>query len=183
MATETKPGKAPETAARPKSEVLPARSERGAVPARPMSPFDEMERLMEQMFGEPFGGWLRPMSWSMPMMREFRTLSSGMPRIDVIERDDAVVVRAELPGVDRKNVDVSITQNSVTIKGETSREEKEQEKGYYFRSEISRGAFARTVGLPGDVDTENAKAVFKDGVLELTMPKVRKAVRRSIKLD
>jgi HSP20 family protein len=104
------------------------------------------------------------------------------PAVDVVERDEEVVVRAEVPGVEKKDVDVSITASSVTIKGETRREEKE-EKGEYYRCEISRGAFSRTVSLPASVDPDKAKASFKDGILEITLPKVEKAKRRTLKLD
>jgi HSP20 family protein len=105
-----------------------------------------------------------------------------MPKVDVIDRDEEVVVRAEVPGVEKDDLEVSVSDNTVTIKGETKHEQKE-EKGNYFRSEISRGSFTRTVTLPGVVDTDKAKASFKDGVLELTMPKGEKARRRTVKVD
>jgi HSP20 family protein len=93
-----------------------------------------------------------------------------------------VVVRAEVPGVEKDDLDISVSDNTVTIKGETRREEKE-EKGDYYRSEISRGTFTRTVMLPGVVATDKAKAKFKDGVLELKLPKVEKTKRRTVKID
>lgn len=105
-----------------------------------------------------------------------------MPKVDVIDRDDEVVIRADVPGVDKDDLEVSVSNNTVTIMGETKREEKE-EKGDFYRCEISRGAFARTVPLPGDVDIDNVKARFKAGVLELTMPKIEKSRRRSVEID
>ena len=104
------------------------------------------------------------------------------PKVDVIDRDNEVVVKAELPGVDKKDLDISVTRNSVTIKGSTSHEEKE-EKGNVYRREISRGSYSRTLSLPAEVKEEQAKAKFKDGILELTMPKVEKSKRRSIKVE
>ena len=92
-----------------------------------------------------------------------------------------MIVFAVLPGVDKKDLVVCVTENSVTIKGTTSHEEKE-EKGDYYRCEISRGAYARTVALPSYVDADKAKANFKDGVLELKLPKVEKSKRRSIEI-
>ena len=89
---------------------------------------------------------------------------------------------AEVPGVEKDDLDVSVSDNSVTIKGETKREEKEENADYY-RCEISRGSFARTVLLPSDVDTGKTKAKFKDGILELTLPKIKKTKRRTIKID
>jgi HSP20 family protein len=105
-----------------------------------------------------------------------------MPKVDVVERDNEIVVRAEVPGVDKKDLDVSVSDNAVTIKGSTRHEEKE-EKGDYYHHEISTGTFSRMVSLPANVDGSKAKADFKDGVLELTIPKVGQSKRHSIKLD
>ena len=150
-----------------------------AEPKRALSPFEEMDRLFEDYFSR---GWMRPFRWEWPSLGEMAKPFEGkMPKVDVIERDDEVVVKAELPGIDKKDLDVSVTENSVTIKGTTSHEEKE-EKGDYYRCEISRGAYARTVALPSYVDADKAKASFKDGVLELKLPKVEKAKRRSIEI-
>jgi HSP20 family protein len=150
-----------------------------AEPKRALSPFEEMDRLFEDYFSR---GWMRPFRWEWPSLGEMAKPFEGkMPKVDVIERDDEVVVKAELPGIDKKDLDVSVTENSVTIKGSTSHEEKE-EKGDYYRCEISRGAYARTVALPSYVDADKAKASFKDGVLELKLPKVEKSKRRSIEI-
>ena len=150
-----------------------------AEPKRALSPFEEMDRLFEDYFSR---GWMRPFRWEWPSLGELAKPFEGkMPKVDVIERDDEVIVKAELPGVDKKDLDVSVTENSVTIKGTTSHEEKE-EKGDYYRCEISRGACARTVALPSYVDADKAKANFKDGVLELKLPKVEKSKRRSIEI-
>ena len=150
-----------------------------AEPKRALSPFEEMDRLFEDYFSR---GWMRPFRWEWPSLGELAKPFEGkMPKVDVIERDDEVVVKAELPGVEKKDLDVSVTENSVTIKGTTSHEEKE-EKGNYYRCEISRGAYARTVALPSYVDADKAKASFKDGVLELKLPKVEKSKRRSIEI-
>lgn len=166
-----------------KQEVSPAKAGgeiQRATPVRAISPFEEMDRLFEGFFPR---GWMRPFHLDRPGWGELALPFEGkMPRLDVIERDTEVVVRAEVPGVEKKDLDVTVTDNAVTIKGQTSHETKE-EKGDYRRCEISRGAFTRTVALPADVDGSKAKAVFKDGVLELTMPKVEKTKRHSIKLD
>jgi HSP20 family protein len=148
-------------------------------PARALSPFEEMERLFEGYFPR---GWLRPLRREWPSWGELAPFEGKMPRVDVIERDDEVIVKAELPGVDKKNLDVSVTETAVTIKGSSSHEEKE-EKGDYYRSEISRGSYSRTLSLPSDVEADKAKAKFKDGVLELTLPKMKKAKRHAIKVE
>lgn len=149
-------------------------------PTRSLSPFEEMDRLMESFFPRQ---WLRPFRWEMPSWAELGApLEIRTPRVDVIDRDNDIVVKAEIPGVKKEDLDVSMTDTTVTIKGSTSHEEK-QEKGNYYRCEISRGAFSRTVALPANVDTDKAKAVFNDGILELTIPKVEKAKRKSITVE
>ncbi len=154
-------------------------------PARALSPFEEMERRLEQMerafedfFPTPWRrGFGFPSLWGKHLMAE-----EWMPKADVIDREDEILVRAELPGVEKDDLDLTVTENTVTLKGETKEEQKE-EKGNYYRCETSRGSFTRTFSLPSDVDGSKAKAEFKNGVLELTLPKVEKSKRRSIKID
>ena len=149
-------------------------------PMRAITPFEEMDRWFDNAFPR---GWLQPMRSAWPSWGELAApLEGRMPKMDVIDRDEEVLVRAEVPGVEKDDLEVSVSDNTVTIKGETKLEEKE-EKGDYYRCEISRGAFTRTVALPDHVDTEHTKAKFKDGVLELTLPKIEKAKRRNIKID
>ena len=148
-----------------------------ATPTRAMSPFEEMDRMFESFFPR---GWMRPFRWEWPELAG--GLEMKVPRVDIVDREDEVVVRAEIPGVDKEDLDVSLTENTVTIKGKTSHEAKE-EKGEYYRCEISRGAFSRTVALPGEVDADKAKAAFKDGVLEMTLPKQAKSKRRTITVE
>ena len=145
-----------------------------------LSPFDEMERIFENFSTK---GWLRPFHWDAPLLGDIVSpLERKIPSIDVLDRDDEIVVKAELPGVEKKDLDISLTNNSVTIKSSTSHEEKE-EKGDYYRCEITKGAYMRTVALPSEVDDAKAKASFKDGILEIKMPKVEKSHRRSLKVD
>ncbi len=161
-------------------KVTPRRAE--GAPSRFMNPWEEMERMFERFMGRPAAFPAR-MRQEWPFPAEFGTsFEMGGPKVDIIDRDDEVVLKAEVPGVKREDLDVSLTENTVTIKGSTRHEEK-VEKGDYYRSEISRGSFARTVGLPANVDGERTKASFKDGVLELVMPKVTKATRRTIKVE
>jgi len=149
-----------------------------AKPAHALSPFEEMDRLFDAYFSS---GWLRPFQWP-SMTKTMAPFEGRIPSVDVIDRDSEVVVKAELPGVDKKDLDISVTQNSVTIKGSTRHEEKE-EKGDYHRCEISRGSYSRTMTLPADIDEENTKATFKDGVLELVLPKLKKTKRHSVKVE
>ena len=151
-----------------------------ATPARVLSPFEEMERMFESIFPRR---WPHPFGWERPLWRELAAPFEGRaPHVNVIDRDGEIVVRAELPGVDKKDLDVSMSDGSVTIKASTKGEKKE-EKGDYYRCEIAQGSFARTVALPAEVDGARAEAKFKDGVLELTLPKVEKSKRRTIQVD
>lgn len=152
--------------------------------ARALNPYEEMDRIFDRMFEGFFPrGWMRPFQREWPSWGEMTAPKEmKVPKVDVIDRDDEVLVRAEVPGVNKDDLDVSVSDNAVTIKGETRHEEKE-EKGNYYRRETSRGSFTRTVQLPNYVKTEGCKAKFKDGVLELTLPKLEKAKRRTIAIE
>jgi HSP20 family protein len=149
-------------------------------PRRALTPFEDMDRLFHEVLS---GGWLRPWRQGWPAFGELAAPFEGrMPKVDIVDREDEVLVRAELPGVDKKDVEVSLTEASITIKGSTKKEEKE-EKGDYYRSETMSGAFARTLALPAEVNMEKAQAKFKDGLLEVTLPKVERAKRHNIKVE
>ena len=107
---------------------------------------------------------------------EFRS-----PKVDIIERDDDILIRAEIAGVEKENIDVFMTDSAITIKGSTSKEEKE-EKGDYFRSETMKGAFARTLSLPAMVDGSKAESTYKNGMLEVIVPKLEQARRHKVKV-
>lgn len=156
---------------------LPAHTEKhgGA-----LNPFEAMDALFDAYFNRSWGQSLR-MPWS-SVSPELQPFAGKSPKVDVIDQDGDILVRAELPGVDRKDLEVTTSHNSVTIKG-TSEHEKKQEKGDYYRCEIARGSYARTVMLPAEVNDDKARASFKDGVLELTLPKAEKTKRRSIRID
>jgi HSP20 family protein len=142
--------------------------------------FEDMERMFDKFFTR---GWMRPGRGEWPMFGELnRTFAARLPRVDVIDRDNEIIVKAELPGVDKKDLDVSLTEDSVTIKGSSRHEEKE-EKDNYYRSEISRGEFMRNVALPAAVDSAKAKASFKDGMLELVIPKIEARKRRTVTVE
>lgn len=145
---------------------------------RAMDVYDEMDRMFDSFFGR---GWMRPWRMGFPRVAE-TALELKVPTVDVVDRDNEIVVRAELPGVEKKDLDVTLSDDAVTIKGSTRKDVKE-EKGDYYRREISEGTFSRTVALPATINTETAKASFKDGLLELTLPKVERAKKRSIKVD
>lgn len=145
-----------------------------------LTPFEEMDRMFDEFFGR---GWLQPFRFDMPTYRKLAAPFEGKtPTVDMIDRENEIVINAELPGIDKKDIDISVTSNTVTIKGKTEREEKEEKDNYYHR-EISRGSYARTLSLPVDVDEDKARATIKDGLLELVLPKSEKAKKRTIKVE
>ena len=137
---------------------------------RSVRPFSDVESWFQEMFPR----MMRRGSWEWPDWPSLgnipRPFEGKTPRVDVIDRDGEILVKAELPGVSKENLEITTTANTVTIKG-TSRYEHKEEKGDYHRSEISHGVFTRTVTLPAEVDSDKAEAGFKDGLLELTLPK------------
>lgn len=150
-----------------------------AAPESFFSPFNDMDRWFEDAFParmrrRSYGKW--------PSLGEFRPFQGRMPTVDVIDRDKEIIVRAEIPGVDKKDLDISVTEDSVSIKGSVKHEEKE-EKGEYYRRETSSGSFSRSVTLPSEVDSSKVKATFKDGVLEMTLPKVKQSKRKKVSVE
>jgi len=133
-----------------------------------MRPFDEMRRMMEDFWMAPFG--------------EGRFGENFIPSVDVKEEDDQVIVAAELPGIDQKDIDVEVTQDSVRIAGEKRKEQKKEEKGYYHR-ETSYGAFERIIDLPAAVDEDKAEAEFSKGILTIKLPKSEQARSKRKKVE
>jgi HSP20 family protein len=103
------------------------------------------------------------------------------PPIEVFEKGDKIVVRAEIPGISKEDVTIDVTDDALTIEGERRQESEDRGEGFY-RSERSYGRFLRTIPLPEGVDTEKADAKFKDGVLEVTLPAPNRARKRARKL-
>jgi HSP20 family protein len=153
---------------------------RKSAPMGALTPFEDMERAFEQFMS---GSWLRPLAWDRPLWRDMmEPLQGRLTRTDVIDRDEDFLVRAEVPGVDKKDIEVSLSDNMLTIKGKVEHEEKEQKKDYY-RCEITQGSFSRSVLVPGKFDASKVSASLKDGMLEVTLPKVEVSKRRNIKVE
>jgi HSP20 family protein len=148
------------------------------VPSRPPELLARWERDMERMF-EDF--WRRPFPtlWGMERWWPSRAVSLQIPVLDVYEEKDDVVVKAELPGLSKDEIEVNLTGSMLTLKGEKKKEEEIKEKDYY-RSERSYGAFTRSVELPSEVKTDQVRATFKDGVLEIRAPKTEEAKKKSV---
>ena len=134
------------------------------------------ERDIEQLF-ENFLGRRPRLFWPWQTKEtEFNT-----PSVDLYEEKDDIVVKAELPGLERDNIEVNLSDNRLTIKGEKKQEE-EVKKENYYRSERSYGSFIRTLELPREVQTDKVKAAFKNGVLEIRLPKTEEAKKKETKV-
>ncbi|TMJ05704.1 MAG: Hsp20/alpha crystallin family protein [Bacillati bacterium ANGP1] len=104
------------------------------------------------------------------------------PAVEMYETDQDVVVRAEMPNIDPKKVDVTVTDGALTLRGETRHEEEQKGRNYY-RRELRAGAFTRTLPLPTEVKSAEAKATYKDGVLEVKIPKSERVRPTSVKVQ
>ena len=135
------------------------------------SPFAEIERIRREFD--------RLMEELMPREEGERVFA---PVVDVYETDQELVVKAELPGVKKENVEVTIRDNALHIRGE-KKEEKEEKTETYHRVERVYGKFERVRPLPTDVKVEAAKAEFKDGVLEIRIPKAESSKEKKIEIS
>jgi HSP20 family protein len=175
MALKTR--KAPQKSKAPDPTPAKAVAAPAKAPARALTPFEEMDLLFDRLSR----GFLSRIG--LPAHGESAWPSMiNAPKVDLIDRGNELVVRAEIPGVAKDDLKISLTDQSVTIRGETHKETKE-EKGDYHRREISRGSFQRTLALPAEVAGDKAKASFKDGVLELVLPKVDRPRARSVRIE
>ena len=104
------------------------------------------------------------------------------PAVDIYDNNSNLVIKADLPGMAQKDIDVSVEDDVLRIKGEKKKEH-EEKKDDYFRLERSYGYFERSFALPTNVDAAKVKATYKDGVLELTLPKREEAKPKQIKVD
>jgi HSP20 family protein len=128
----------------------------------------DMQEQMNRMFNEFFGDRQNSLAEG-----------SWVPSVDVSETDAAIVVRAELPGMSQDDIELNLQDNVLTLKGEKKQESKD-EQGNYHRTECCFGSFSRTFPLPATVQQEDIQAKFKDGVLEITLPKAEEAKPKKI---
>jgi HSP20 family protein len=154
--------------------IIPSRrSEERSLAQRGGDPLSHLRNQINRVFDDFWGeSWLAPR----------QEMAAGFwPQIDVTETDKEIKVSAEIPGVEPKDIDVSVEDGMLTIKGEKKYEREEKEKGQY-RMERSYGSFERAIELPAEVDESKAKAEFKKGVLRLTLPKPPGAPSRRKKI-
>jgi HSP20 family protein len=128
---------------------------------------DEIDRIWSRFFGEqgPLVPWRG--EWA--------------PSLDVSETKNSIIVKAELPGMDAKDLDISLTDDVLTVKGE-KKQEKEEEDENYHRIERSYGSFSRSVRLPSEVQSDKIEANYKNGILKIALPKSEKAKSKEVKI-
>lgn len=150
-----------------------------------LRPLESLRRQVDRLFEDFDRGWHLPFSRSSFDIEPFwrRELSfSGMPAVDIIEKDNAFEITAELPGMDETNIQIKLSNGALTIKGEKTDEREEKKKDYHL-SERHYGSFQRTFGLPEGVDPEKIEAHFSKGVLTLTLPKKPEAQKPEKTID
>jgi HSP20 family protein len=131
---------------------------------------DEMNHLFDDFFS------------GLPERRREMFEGEWAPKVDIAETNENVVFTAELPGVSQDNVDITVVNDILTLKGE-KKDEKEIKKENYHRIERSYGSFQRSVSIPAGVQADKAKAIYKDGVLTITIPKAEETKPKSIKIN
>jgi HSP20 family protein len=137
-------------------------------------PFDEimsMRESMDRLFEDFFSRRPRtagPLVWQ--------------PAVEIAETDNEIIVKAELPGIDPKNVEVAVTGEGLMIKGEAKAEVEDRKRSFY-RRELRYGMFQRAVALPTEVKSEETKATFRHGILEVRVPKAERVKPRTVRVE
>jgi HSP20 family protein len=145
-----------------------------AVGSETWRPFQALRNEIDQIFDDFGSGfWNRPFR-SLARLERDLSRSISAPAVDVAESDKAYEITAELPGLDEKNINITVANGALTIKGE-KREETEEKKKDYYVSERRYGAFERQFTLPDSVNPDKIEATFKNGVLKVTLPKTEEA--------
>lgn len=148
-------------------------------------PFATLQREVERLF-DTFGRdlWRPPFNRSAFDVAPFwrRDLQFATPAVDIVDKDNAYEITADLPGLDEKDIEVQVVNGNLTIKGE-KHEEKEEKRKDYFLQERHFGSFQRSFGIPEGVDADKIEASFKKGVLTVTLPKKTEAQKPVKKID
>ena len=140
-------------------------------------PFYSLQREMNSLFDNFFRGFdVAPRGFAGAGMGGFS------PSIDVKENDKEFIIKAELPGVEEKDIDVTVTNDAVTIKGEKKEEKEDKDKNYYYM-ERAYGSFCRVIPLEAEIDSGKAEARFKNGILDIKIPKNQSAKAKGTKVS
>lgn len=129
---------------------------------------NEIDNLLHEFFGGPIH--------TGPLAGEW------LPPADITETEDKVFIKAELPGIEKKNIELTLLGSMLTIRGEKKYEKDQNDENYYFGDRYY-GSFRRTFQLPADIDAEKAEAIFDKGVLKISIPKLEEAGSKKIKIN
>lgn len=138
-----------------------------------------VEKWFDEFFEEPHfpATWMR-----MPSLKKLKMMEEFSPSVDMFDNKDEIVLKAELPGMKKEDVNVSITEDSISIKGEMKKEEETKEDDYYY-SERTYGSFSRILPLPYKIKANKVDAKFSDGLLEIHMPKADESKPKEVKIN
>lgn len=141
-------------------------------PWRPFREIDRIRREMDRLWDSFFER--RP--------ARVEEVSEWFPSLDVSETATDYIVKVEVPGIDPKDIDISLMNNLLTIKGEKKQEKEEKDENYHL-IERSYGSFTRSIRLPSQVQSDKINATYKNGVLRITLPKTEEAKKKEIKIQ
>jgi len=166
----------------------PSRQQPSATSADPWRPLSTLRRQIDHLLEDfdrmtPFWHGRSAMEVE-PFWhgREMTGMNMNMPAVDIVEQDKAILISAELPGMDERNIELKLSNGTLMLRGEKKAEREEKTRGYYL-SERSFGSFQRSFTLPDSVDPEKIEAQFDNGVLTITLPKRPEAQKPEKRID
>src|SRR5574341_1438439 len=140
--------------------------------------FEEiMNRMFEEFWGRPGRRLLTSGEKGEIVPAEYR-----QPSIDLVETDKEIIATAEMPGLEKEDIKINLAEDRLEISAETKKEEEKKEKGYVYRERRS-GSYYRAISLPSPVDPDEAKASYKNGVLEIKMPKTEIKKKKPVEIE
>lgn len=144
----------------------------------PFREFTDLKREMDSLFNEFFGRRTAPSRAE----RVFPATESRFPLVDIYEKADEIVIKAGVPGVEKDDIEITFLENTLTIRGETKREREVRDEDYHYL-EQRYGRFSRSIALPAGLNAEDMKASYKNGILEIAIPKSKKEEPRKIEVQ
>jgi HSP20 family protein len=151
---------------------------RALTPWRPRRELETLQRRMDDLFDRLTERFFGPGEGEYSVWGK----EAWVPAIESHVEGDNLIVKADLPGIDPKEVSIAVQGNQLTIEGERKREEKKEEKDYFYQ-EVAYGKFSRTMTLPEGVDADKIKANYKNGVLEITMPAPKQLASKKVQIE
>lgn len=142
------------------------------------SPF-EIENTFDRLLGNSWG-W--PNFSQMPNLTSVNHEQSRLPKVDLIDSKNAILMRAELPGLSKKDIEVTLDGDVLKVKGHVT-SEKLEEGNEYYKQEIHNASFARSISVPNNIDGSQIEASLKDGVLEVTLPKTKESKKHTVNVQ